>query len=212
MSLLEQDTTKKGWVETAIELDKGNSKKYDVKTICYSAVYTRQLEGHLPGLYYLVSWKSYPEEENIWKPTSAVLYLYKLISTFYRDYPEKPTANSLPIDSIPPIARPIIKSRTKVSNTKQKRDRLVKNSSASKCAKKTWTSSFLSCFWHCLDSRQKISIVTWSCSASLHSVVWFFNSFHFSIFNHFSVFPPKHWLGGFFYQSLRSFSFLLPVS
>ena len=53
--LLEQDTIKKGQVETAIELDKGNSKKYEVEIICNSAVYARKLEGHLPGLYYLIS-------------------------------------------------------------------------------------------------------------------------------------------------------------
>ena len=54
MSLLEQDTTKKGQVKIAIELDKGNSKEYEVKTICYSAVYTSKSENHVLGFYYLV--------------------------------------------------------------------------------------------------------------------------------------------------------------
>ena len=59
MSLLKQDTTKKGRVdENAIELDVGNnnSGEYKVEAIWDSAVYAKKSEsGHLPGLYYLVS-------------------------------------------------------------------------------------------------------------------------------------------------------------
>ena len=59
MSLLEQDTTRKGWMDEndATELDAGdNSGKYEVKAIRDSTVYARELKsGHLPGLYYLVS-------------------------------------------------------------------------------------------------------------------------------------------------------------
>ena len=52
--------------ENAEELDAGdNSGEYEVEAIRDSAVYARESEsGHLPGLYYLVSWKGYPEEEN----------------------------------------------------------------------------------------------------------------------------------------------------
>ena len=68
MSLLEQDTTRKGQVDenNATELDAGdNSGKYKVEAIWDSAVYARELEsGHLPGLYYLVFWKGYLKEEN----------------------------------------------------------------------------------------------------------------------------------------------------
>ena len=48
------------------ELDVNNEGgKYKVEAIWDSAVYTRELEsGHLPGLYYLVFWKGYLEEEN----------------------------------------------------------------------------------------------------------------------------------------------------
>ncbi len=53
--LLEQDTTRKRQVEIAIELDKGNSEEYEVKAICNSAVYAKELENHLPDFYYLVS-------------------------------------------------------------------------------------------------------------------------------------------------------------
>ena len=69
VSLLEQDTTRKGRVheDNLEELDAGDndSGEYEVEAIRDSAVYARESEsGHLPGLYYLVSWKGYPEEEN----------------------------------------------------------------------------------------------------------------------------------------------------
>ena len=72
MSLLEQDTTRKERVDEngieLAELDAGNNEggEYKIEAICDSAVYARESKsGHLPGLYYLVFWKSYLEEENI---------------------------------------------------------------------------------------------------------------------------------------------------
>ena len=71
--LLEQDTTKKGRMSKKVpELDVGDedSEEYKVEAIWDSAVYANKLEsGHLLGLYYLVAWKGYPEEENTWKPS-----------------------------------------------------------------------------------------------------------------------------------------------
>ena len=76
MSLLEQNTTKKGRVnKKVLELDVGNedSKEYKVEAIWDSAVYANESEsGYLPGLYYLVAWKGYPKEKNTWEPLSAV--------------------------------------------------------------------------------------------------------------------------------------------
>ena len=76
VSLLEQDTTRKGRVDEndATELDAGNnSGEYKKEAIWDSAVYAKKLKlGHLPGLYYLVSWKRYPKEENTWEPALAV--------------------------------------------------------------------------------------------------------------------------------------------
>ncbi len=82
VSLLEQDTIRKGQVDKAIpepdkefEFEAGDNKEYEVKAIIDSMVYGQQANDQMPGLYYLVSWKSYPEEENTWEPSSAVIYL-----------------------------------------------------------------------------------------------------------------------------------------
>ena len=114
--------------ENVEELDaRDNSGEYEVEVIWDSAVYARESKsGHLPGLYYLVSWKRYPEEENTWKPASAVQHLTKLISLFHKDYPDKPTATSPAIDTAPPITRP-------TEPLKQKRGRPIKR--AKKCTK-----------------------------------------------------------------------------
>ena len=89
------------------ELNAGdNSGEYKVEAIRDSAVYARESEsGHLLGLYYLVSWKRYLEEENTWEPASAVQHLRKLISSFYKNHPNKPTATSPTINTAPPMAR-----------------------------------------------------------------------------------------------------------
>ena len=67
MSLLEQDTTRKRRVDDEnMELDAGNKNEmYKMEAIRDSKDYVRESEsGHLPVLYYLVSWKGYSEEEN----------------------------------------------------------------------------------------------------------------------------------------------------
>ena len=67
MSLLEQNSTRKEWMdENVIKLDASDKNgEYEVDVIWENAVYTKKLKsGHLPGLYYLVSWKGYLEEEN----------------------------------------------------------------------------------------------------------------------------------------------------
>ena len=139
MSMLEQNTTRKGRMSEEVpELDAGNedSKEYKVEAIWDNAVYANKSEsGHLPGLYYLVAWKGYPEEENTWEPSSAVQHLKKLISSFHKDHPKKPTATSPPIDSAPSMARPTVKPTAKAT-TKRKWGRPA--NSASKQAK-NWT-------------------------------------------------------------------------
>ena len=95
-----------------MEFDAGDNEsgEYEVEAIRDSAVYTRESESsHLPGLYYLVSWKGYLEEENTWEPASAVQHLRKLISSFHKDHLDKPTATFSAIDTAPPMARPTVK-------------------------------------------------------------------------------------------------------
>ena len=110
--------------EPELKFDASNNKEYEVEAIKDSAVYAKEAEGHLPGLYYLVSWKGYPEEESTWEPSSAVMHLRKMISAFHKDHPEKPTATSPPLDFAPPMAKPSVKPPVKPS-AKQKRGRLI---------------------------------------------------------------------------------------
>ncbi len=161
-------------METAVELDESDSKKYKIKAICDSKVYAKKSNNsHLSDLYYWISWKDYTKEENIWEPISTVLHLHKLISIFYHDHPEKLTV-SPPTDSALPMARPIVRPavRSKALNPKQKRGRLAKTNNTNKRTKKSWAFGFLFCFWSCLDSRQK---TPQSRDLPLCFAVWFFD-------------------------------------
>ena len=112
MSLLEQDTIRKERVDekTVEQLEfeaGGNNKEYKMEGICNSAVYAKESKaGHLLDLYYLVSWKGYPKDENTLEPALAMQHLWKLVSTFHKDYPNKPTATSLLINLAPLMAKP----------------------------------------------------------------------------------------------------------
>ena len=126
LSLPEQDNTKKGRVDAnATELDAGDndSGDYKVEAIQDSAVYAKESESsHLLGLYYLVSWKGYSEEENIWEPDSAFQQLRKLISLFHKDHPNKPSATCPAIDNALLTARPTVRPTVKpMEPLKQKR-------------------------------------------------------------------------------------------
>ena len=60
MSLLKQEITKKRRINELFlkpkpEFDIGDNKKYKVETIKDSAIYVKEIEKHLQGLYYLVS-------------------------------------------------------------------------------------------------------------------------------------------------------------
>ncbi len=99
--------------EKELEFEAGGNKEYEVEAIINSVVYGQQANNQMPGLYYLVLWKNYPEEENTWEPSSVVIHLWKLISTFHKKHPKKPTPTSPPLDSAPPMARPTISKKPK---------------------------------------------------------------------------------------------------
>ena len=118
-----------------LEFQDDGDEEYEVEAIRDSAVYAKESEsGHLPGLYYLVSWKGYPEEENTWEPASAVKHLWRLLSTFHKEHLEKPTATSPHVDIALPTARPIVKPGAQ--NNKRKCGRQAKASRTSKRSKK----------------------------------------------------------------------------
>ena len=69
MSLLEQNTTRKEWInelfpEPEPKFDAVNNKEYEVEAIINSVVYAKEAERYLPSLYYLIVWKSNTEEES----------------------------------------------------------------------------------------------------------------------------------------------------
>ena len=56
-----------------LEFEAGDNKEYKIDGIHDSAVYAKEsTTGQLPGLYHLVSWKNYPEEENTWEPALVI--------------------------------------------------------------------------------------------------------------------------------------------
>ncbi len=113
-----------------LQFEQGDSGGYEVKAIWNSAIYARESKGELPGLYYLVLWKSYPKEENTWEPGSIVQHLRKLINTFHKNHLDKATAISPLINSVPPIAR--LSKRIKALKTKQMRGQPAKDGRANK--------------------------------------------------------------------------------
>ena len=76
ISLLEQNTRKKGQVNDKslnFEFETSDDKEYEIDGIWDSLVYAREsVTEQLPGLYYLVLSKNYPEEKNTLEPTSAI--------------------------------------------------------------------------------------------------------------------------------------------
>lgn len=125
-----------------LEFDNDNDKdsQYEIKEICNSAVYAKELErSHLSGLYYCVSLKDSLKKENTWELTSVFKYFWKLINNFYKDYPNKLAGILLLINTVIPITKPIVR----LFLTKQKRGWPAKTA---KRAKKSSEFNFLSYF------------------------------------------------------------------
>ena len=110
------------------EFEACGDKEYKVDSIWNSAIYARELAGQLPRLYFLVSWKSYPKEENTWEPALVIQYLWKLVTIYYQDNPEKPIVTSAPVNMALPMARstalPMSRSTTNIQ-IKRKQGQLV---------------------------------------------------------------------------------------
>ena len=113
MSLLEQDTTRMRQEFSIPEFKSSDDKEYKVEAIYDSAVYAKKADRHLPGLYYLITWKGYSEEENTYEPFLAVIHLRKMITIFYKDHLKKPTTTSAPLHSALPMDKSTIQLSTK---------------------------------------------------------------------------------------------------
>ena len=144
VSLLEQDTMKQGRVNDTqldFEFEAGDDKEYKVDGIQDSAVYARESAiGQLPGLYYLVFWKSYTEEENTWEPALAIQYLWRLVTAYHKNNPEKPTATSAPVNTALPMARPsaLLRPTTKSTTAPTKKHgQLIGSNTINKQVKKS---------------------------------------------------------------------------
>lgn len=74
-------------------------------TICNNTVYAKKvIRCQLLELYNLIICKSYSKAKKTWQPILIVIYICKMINTFYKDYLEKPITISWLINSIPPVA------------------------------------------------------------------------------------------------------------
>lgn len=57
-----------------LESETGHDKKYKLKIIRDIAVYTKEVDGYLLELYYLLIWKGYLKKENTFEPSSIIMY------------------------------------------------------------------------------------------------------------------------------------------
>ena len=71
-------------------------------------------------------WKDYPEEEDTWEPCLAVIYFWKIVSTFHKNHLEKPTLTSPLLDTVPSIVQLIIKLPAKQKRGQQTKKRAIK--------------------------------------------------------------------------------------
>ena len=177
----ETNTTRKEQNDNAAELDTGdNSGEYKVEAIWNSVVYTRESEsGHLPGLYYLVSWKGYSKEKNTWEPASAVQYIRKLISSFNKDHSDKSTVTSPAINT---ISRLIVKL-TKPFKQKQRQPKRRTTKRAKWDDKKESKA-----VWFSMESeagrRLEICLLSAGASGNLYLNGW----------NYLQFYPAENWI------------------
>ena len=175
VSMLEQDITRKGRVDKKVgqmEFHAGNndSGKYEVEAIQDSAIYAKESKsGHLPGFYYLVSWKKYLEEENTWEPALVVQHFRKLISSFHKNHPDKSTATFPAIDTALPMARPTVRPTVKPTEPPKWKRKQPANST-NKRTKKNWVAFNFYCvfgqIWVILDSTYPVTLHVTACDCT----------------------------------------------
>ena len=68
--------------------------------------------------YIIWFFKKAIQKKNTWEPSSTIMHLWKMISTFHKNYPEKPIVTYSLLYSTPPMAKPSVKPVK--SSTKQK--------------------------------------------------------------------------------------------
>ena len=110
-------------IDMQLEFEAGNDKEYKVDGIWDSAVYAKELAKQLLGLYYLVLCKIYRKEKNIWEPALAIQHIWRLITTYHKNNPEKSIAIYASINMVPLMAGPSILSKP---TTKPITDILIK--------------------------------------------------------------------------------------
>ena len=104
VSLLEKDSSKQGEISHQrlddMKFDEGDAHDYAVAGIVNSAVFDDD-DGKAGGLYYLVHWEGCPDSEDMWEPYDEVSRLRRLLGKFYKDHPNRPTAESIAVGRRP---------------------------------------------------------------------------------------------------------------
>ena len=73
MLMLKQNIIKKEQIDKNMTVYEAvDNKKYKVKVIWDSTIYTNKAKGYLLGLYCFIAWKGYSKEKNTWKLSSAI--------------------------------------------------------------------------------------------------------------------------------------------
>lgn len=141
MSILEKNNTKKRQIKKVtfqVKFEENNNnKKYEVNTICNSAVYAKQSKiGYLLGYYQSLSQKDYPEKNKTQESILIIKHLWTLFSTYPKKHLEKLLENLTLVNSVSLMTKPIVKLFLEFSVAKKKIGQPAKIRGNYKCYKK----------------------------------------------------------------------------